>query len=201
MKKQFENQCIEFGFIYIQRIFIFLNFCRKMPGRLQKKNILGNVIRHWSRYINQGYPNTTNRRINIYIWYKEFTRVIMEAVFFFSHPHTQLHPTLCDPLDCSPPGSSVHGIFQARILEWVAISSSRGSSWPRDWTHISCVSCTAGEFFTGWATREAQPGIEVPKSAICKLVLESQWSFSSEFEDLCTRGTIGVNPSLRAGED
>ena len=44
-------------------------------------------------------------------------------------------------MDCNPPGSSVHGIFQARILEWVAISSSRGSSWPRDCTHISCISC------------------------------------------------------------
>ena len=42
----------------------------------------------------------------------------------------------CDRVDCSPPGSSVHWIFQARILEWVAISSSRGSSWPRDWTYI-----------------------------------------------------------------
>ena len=42
--------------------------------------------------------------------------------------------TLCDPRDCSPPGSSVHGILQARILEWVAISSFRGSSWPRDQT-------------------------------------------------------------------
>ena len=50
-------------------------------------------------------------------------------------------PTLCYPVDCSPPGSPVHGISQARILEWVAISSSRGSSWPRDWTNISCVSC------------------------------------------------------------
>ena len=46
---------------------------------------------------------------------------------------------LCDPRVCSPPGSSVHGISQARILEWIAISFSRGSSWPRDWTHISCI--------------------------------------------------------------
>ena len=45
------------------------------------------------------------------------------------------------PVDCSPPGSSVHGILQARPLEWVAMPSSRGSSWPRDRTHISCVSC------------------------------------------------------------
>ena len=47
----------------------------------------------------------------------------------------------CNPMDCSPPGSSVHGIFQARILGWVAISFSRRSSLPRDRTHISCVSC------------------------------------------------------------
>ena len=52
---------------------------------------------------------------------------------------TQSCPTLCNPMDCSPQGSSFHGIFQARILEWVAISSSRGSSQPRDLTHISCV--------------------------------------------------------------
>ena len=54
-------------------------------------------------------------------------------------------PTLCDPMDCSPPGSSVHGVSQARILEWVAISFSRGSSWFRDQT---CVSCIADRLFT-----------------------------------------------------
>ena len=48
-------------------------------------------------------------------------------------------PTLCDPMNCSSPGSSVHGIFQVRILEWVANSSSRGSSWTRDPTHVSCI--------------------------------------------------------------
>ena len=49
----------------------------------------------------------------------------------------QLCPTLCDPMDCSLPGSSVHGILQARILEWVIMTFSRGSSWPKDQTHIS----------------------------------------------------------------
>ena len=49
--------------------------------------------------------------------------------------------TLGDPMDCSPPGSSVHGILQVRILEWVAISSSRGSSRPRDRTRVTWVSC------------------------------------------------------------
>ena len=53
--------------------------------------------------------------------------------------------TLCDPMDCSLPGSLVHGILQARILEWVAISSSRGSSRPRDQTGVFCL---AGGFFT-----------------------------------------------------
>ena len=54
----------------------------------------------------------------------------------------QLCPTLCSPTDCSPPDSSVHGLFQARTLEWVATSYSRGYSRPRDGTHISCASCT-----------------------------------------------------------
>ena len=67
---------------------------------------------------------------------------------------TQSCPTLCDSMDCSPPSSSVHGILQARILEWVAIPFSRGSSWPRDQTWVSC---TTGRFFTFWATKEA-PG-------------------------------------------
>ena len=53
----------------------------------------------------------------------------------------QLCPTLCDPIDCSLPGSSVHGIFQARILEWVVMPSSRVSSQPRDGTSVSYVSC------------------------------------------------------------
>ena len=60
----------------------------------------------------------------------------------------QLCLTLCDPMDCSSPGSSVLRIFQGRILEWVAIPF-RGSSWSRDWTQVSC---TAGRFFTIWAT-------------------------------------------------
>ena len=65
--------------------------------------------------------------------------------WWFSHSSC---PTLCDPMDCSPPGSSVHGILQARVLEWVAMSFSRGSSRPRDQTQVSCL---AGRFFTDWA--------------------------------------------------
>ena len=58
---------------------------------------------------------------------------------------------LCNPTDCSPPGSSVHGLLQTRVLEWVAMPSSRGSSPPRDWTQVSH---TTGGFFAIWATRE-----------------------------------------------
>ena len=59
--------------------------------------------------------------------------------------HIQPCPTLCDPVNCSPPGSSVQGISQARILEWVAIYFSRGSPQLRDQTQVSCI---AGRFFT-----------------------------------------------------
>ena len=66
--------------------------------------------------------------------------------------YAQSCPTLCDPLDCSLPVSSIHRISQARILEWVAISSSRGSFWPRNRTGVSSF---GGRFFTDWPTREA----------------------------------------------
>ena len=65
---------------------------------------------------------------------------------------TQSCLTLCDPVDCSSPDSSVHRILQARVLEWVAMPFSRGSSWPRDQTQVSCI---AGRFSTIWTTREA----------------------------------------------
>ena len=65
---------------------------------------------------------------------------------------TQSCPTLCDPMDCSLPGSSVHGIFQARVLKWIAISLSRGSSQPRGQTRISHI---VGRPFTIWATQTA----------------------------------------------
>ena len=75
------------------------------------------------------------------------------TLLMWSERVPQSFPTLCDPMDYSPPGSSVHGISQARILEWVAMPFSRESSQPRDQTHISC---TAGRFFTAWATREGE---------------------------------------------
>ena len=61
----------------------------------------------------------------------------------------QLCLTLCDPVDCSLSGSSFYGIFKARVLEWIAISFSRGSSWPRNRNRVSCI---AGRRFTVWAS-------------------------------------------------
>ena len=69
--------------------------------------------------------------------------------------YAQLCPTLCDPLDCSPPGSSVHGNSQTRILEWVAISFSKGYSQTRDRTNI----CIAGRFFT--TESPGKPGVRL----------------------------------------
>ena len=68
--------------------------------------------------------------------------------------------TLCDPMDCSSPGSSVHRIPQTRILEWVAITFSSGFAWPKDRTWISYI---ADRFFTVWATREAPSHQGSPK--------------------------------------
>ena len=87
--------------------------------------------------------------IRVYFWSFILLHRSVLCVFLVA----QLCPTLSDPMGCSPPGSSVHGDLQARILEWVAMSSSRGSSQPRDQTQVSRI---AGGFFTVWATREAQ---------------------------------------------
>ena len=83
----------------------------------------------------------------------------------------QLCLTLCDPVDCSPPGSSVPGILQARILEWVAIPFSRGSSRPRDRTHVFCI---GRQIPFVWATRKPLkcPGRSSIGSLDCKI---DQW--------------------------
>ena len=85
--------------------------------------------------------------INTYVWnLQKWYEVKWSEV-------AQSCPALCNPVDCSLFRFSVRGIFQARVLEWVAISFSRGSSWPRDWAQVSH---TVGRCFTLWATREVQ---------------------------------------------
>ena len=68
------------------------------------------------------------------------TKLNWEGLYVCAKP-LQSCQALCDPTDCSPPGSSVHGILHARILEWTATCSSRGSSRPRNWTHMAYISC------------------------------------------------------------
>ena len=80
-------------------------------------------------------------------------------------------------MDCSPPDSSVQEIFQARILEWVAISFSRGPSQPRDQTRVSC---TVGRFYADWATRDAQKHVPPnagpePKTLRLRVTCSTDW--------------------------
>ena len=82
---------------------------------------------------------------------------------------TQSCPTLCDCMDCSPPDSSVHGILQARILEWVAISFW-GSSWPRDWTWVSCIA-----IYTHYSL--------VAQMVKCLPTMQENWVLSLDQED------------------
>ena len=96
-------------------------------------------------------PHTKNGSARHYLGLRaKRSRRILKSQVEWSVP--QLCPALSDPMECSPPGSAVHGMLQARTLERFAISSPRGSSQPRDRTHVSHF---AGRYFTVWATREA----------------------------------------------
>ena len=103
--------------------------------------------------------------IQLYVYLHSFSYIFPLWFIQFSSV-AQSCPTLCDPMDCSLPGSSVHGIFQARGLEWVAISFSRGSSLPRDRIQVFSI---ADRRFTVWATREAPYGLlqDVKYSSLC----------------------------------
>ena len=110
---------------------------------------------HWGflyRLIQSGFYECFKITWKEYMWIYRYARIckykdmcMCDSVVELCAKSLQLCLTLCDPLDCRPPGSSVHRILQARILELVAIPFSRGSSRPRDWTCISCVSCIAGD--------------------------------------------------------
>ena len=110
-------------------------------------------------------------------YFKSFIGIIGIGMWPCMCGLTQSHAILCDPMDCSLPSSSVCGIFQARILEWVAISSSRRSSQPRDWTHVSCI--LAGRFFT----------TEPPGKYLCDLssvqLLSCVWLFATPWTVTC----------------
>ena len=104
----------------------------------------------------------------------------LTAFCTFSLSVAQSCPALCDPMDYSPPGSSVHGISRARILEWVAISLSRGSSRPRD---QNCISCLAGGSFT-WEAQNNKCNLTnniIPESS---LYLKGDMEIVSEKKNL-----------------
>ena len=118
--------------------------------RLKKKRGGGSTFRRYIRKVQQNRVGSKVAKIT------NFLLVIFSADFSMATSlfksgtcvcakSLQLCLTLCDPMDCSLPGSSVHGILQARLLEWVAMPASRGSSQPRDRT---CISCSTGGFFT-----------------------------------------------------
>ena len=94
------------------------------------------------------------RNLDIYFVRVWFCRRIFTFNFLLCTCAQSLQscPAFCNPMNYRLPGSPVHRILQARILEWVSMTNSRGSSQPRDWTWVSCI---AGGFVTNWATREA----------------------------------------------
>ena len=101
-----------------------------------KQSLMWNMPATTSRTNHQNHPPWLNT------YYTAENNQSFLCVRLCAHTCVQfMYLTLCDPIDCSPPGSSIHGIFQAKILAWVVISYFRGSSQPRDRTHVSCVSC------------------------------------------------------------
>ena len=91
-------------------------------------------------FLNVKYPPCKRQLVTSWHYYNSILSCFV-CVCVCVCVRAQSWATLCDPMDCSPPGSSVYGIFQARILKWVTISYSRGSSHLRNWTCASCICC------------------------------------------------------------
>ena len=95
------------------------------------------------------------------IWAMAFSLVCSFMLLCMHAQSLQSRPTLCDTLNCSPSGSSLHGILQARILTWVPTPSSGESSGPRECTCVSCGSCIAGRFFTAEPLGKPVPTLQI----------------------------------------
>ena len=152
-------------FIYILHSFVFLfsilNFFSKVsPSFLYPSSVVPSQLLNSSIWFLFLLPFSFSISISLFLIFSSSCVSSQSYLSLLSISESESHsvvcptlwvcPTLCDPVDCSPPGSSIHGILQARILEWFAISFSRGSSWPRDRTQVSCI---AGRCFNLWATR------------------------------------------------
>ena len=103
------------------------------------------------------------------------------------------HVWLCDPMDCCSPGSSVHGFFQARILEWDAGFQLQGSDWPRDWTHVSWVFCIGRQILYHCTTWEA------PRSSLPSTIWALPWYNALHLSHLMKTSPLRRKSSLSAG--
>ena len=120
----------------------------------------------------------------------EFSSLVFHLWFLFiddkvSTQQSLSRVRLCDPMDCSPLGSSIHGDFQARVPKWVAIFSSRGSSWPRDQNQVSHVSCTVSGLFA--AERLGKPSMWHGSTEIASLWegrMQVIWPVEKDFQKM-----------------
>ena len=128
----------------------------------------------WARLLNKGVAFFGSLSILVSFWQLVSWSSCFSWDALWKVLVTQSCPTLCDPMDYISPGSSVHGILQARILECVAMPFCRGSSPPRDWFLVSGI---AGRFFTIWAIRDAPKASE---SVSCSTLWKSQ-SYTSKY--------------------
>ena len=121
----------------------------KIYGERSMAATVHGVAKSWTllERLSTGNSEETERKC----WNQEYKLLFFQVRAVCYCLVTKSVPTLCNPMNCSPPGSSVHGISQARILEWVAILFSRGSSQPRDW---NCVSWNGRQIISHWAMRE-----------------------------------------------
>ena len=116
-----------------------------MVSQPQRPWVWANSLRYWRR----GNPGELQsmKSQKSQTWLNNSTTTAFILTLLFSAKSLQSCPTLCDPMDYSPPDSSVHGILQTRIMGWVTMSSSRGSSLPRDQTYVSYVSYVGRRVF------------------------------------------------------
>ena len=153
---------------------------RAAQGLVASRHHFSTISQVWciSRMVSGTAPGTSQAQTYPAVWFcpQQFLLDPQKSdAVDIRHPHAYLITSVVSNSlwPHGQPGSSVHGVLQARILEWIAMPSSRGSSWPRDGTCISCVFCIEGGFFTHWATREAHMRASTPRVHISFLEFPS----------------------------